>query len=175
MNHKVIWLTGLSASGKTTIAREILTNLQLGGIPCVLLDGDQVREAIADTNCSHDPESRLINAYRISRLANLISRQGITVIVATMSLFHEIHNWNRKNFPDYFEVYIKANLETLKQRDPKGLYKHIETGEAVNLPGIDIKPEFPVTPDMVLENNEQLEEVMSLAEKIIQAEKKRKR
>ena len=167
-NSKVIWLTGLSASGKTTIAKKMLAAIQQLGIPCILLDGDMVREAIADTNCSHDPESRKINAYRISRLANMISRQGVTVIVATMSLFHEIHNWNRKNFPDYFEVYIKAELKTLKQRDPKGLYKHIEYGEAENLPGIDLKPEFPLAPDMLLENNEHMADVTPLVEKIIQ-------
>lgn len=150
---KVIWLTGLSASGKSTIARELQVLLKEKGIIPLLLDGDQFREVVADHNCGHDPQSRIQNAYRISRFANMAARQGLIVIVATMSLYHEIHNWNRNNFPEYFEVFIKADLETLKKRDPKGLYKHVAAGDAKNLPGMDLQPEFPKHPDLIIENN----------------------
>ncbi len=163
MNGKVIWLTGLSASGKSTIAQEVQQLLKELGIVPLLLDGDEFREAVADHNCGHDPKNRVINAYRISRFANLAARQGLVVIVATMSLFHEIHNWNRKNFPDYFEVFIKADLEILKQRDPKGLYKNFSSGNAENLPGMDLTPEFPLNPDLIIDNNGQLDEVGKLA------------
>ncbi|MFW5501593.1 MULTISPECIES: adenylyl-sulfate kinase [unclassified Maridesulfovibrio] len=167
MQGKVIWLTGLSASGKTTIANEIQTQLKKLGLVSVVLDGDQVREAVGDYNCGHDPESRIRNAYRISRFANMISRQGVIVIVATMSLFHEIHNWNRKNFIDYFEIFVKADLHVLKKRDPKGLYKHLESGEAQNLPGMDLMPEFPKKPDLEIINNQKLESIAPLATKTI--------
>ncbi len=167
MKGKVIWLTGLSASGKSTIARKMQQILHSKGIIPIRLDGDEVREAIADHNCGHDPENRIINAYRISRFANLFSRQGLVVIVATMSLYHEIHSWNRNNFPDYFEVLIKADLETLKQRDPKGLYKNFSSGKAENLPGMDLEPQFPLNPDLIIENNGQLNEVEKNAQKIL--------
>ena len=87
---RVIWITGLSGAGKSTIARAAVTQLRaLGELP-VLIDGDQIREAIADPNTGHDIASRLANAYRISRFAKLFAEQGHTVIVATMSIFHEI-------------------------------------------------------------------------------------
>lgn len=163
MSGKVIWLTGLSASGKSTIARAMQKLLKEGGTTPLLLDGDQFREAVGDHNCGHDPESRILNAYRISRFANMAARQGLVVIVATMSLYHEIHRWNRSNFPDYFEVFIKADLAVLKERDPKGLYKHVETGNAENLPGMDLQPEFPLNPELIVENNEQLANVDEIA------------
>ena len=132
-----------------------------------MLDGDQVREAVGDFNCGHDHDSRIINAYRISRLANMISRQGILVIVATMSLYHEIHHWNRKNLLGYFEVFIKADMETLKRRDPKKLYQHVASGEAENLPGMDLSPQFPISPDLEIVNNKDLEDVSTIADKIL--------
>jgi len=167
MKGKVIWLTGLSAAGKSSIAQKMKHILDEKKLPSLLLDGDEVREAIGDFNCGHDPESRLLNAYRISRFAKMISEQGCIVIVATMSLYHEIHNWNRKNFPNYFEVFIKADLDILKQRDPKGLYKNFSAGNTNNIPGMDLDPEFPLNPDLVIENNGQLNEVKKLANEII--------
>ncbi|WP_035075165.1 adenylyl-sulfate kinase [Maridesulfovibrio zosterae] len=164
---KVIWLTGLSASGKSTIARNMQELLKEKGIISLLLDGDLFREAMADHNCGHDPESRILNAYRISRFANMAARQGLVVIVATMSLYHDIHNWNRNNFPDYFEVLIKADLTILQKRDPKGLYKHVKSGYAENLPGMDLKAEFPLNPDLIINNNDHLDDVRMLAELVI--------
>lgn len=168
---KVIWLTGLSASGKSTIAREIQAQLKKKGITPFLLDGDQFREAVADHTCGHDTKSRVLNAYRISRFANMAARQGLIVIVATMSLYHEIHNWNRNNFPQYLEVLIKVDLETLKRRDPKGLYAHVENGQAQNLPGMDIKPQFPKQPDLIIENNLDVKHVGQIASEILCAAK----
>ncbi|WP_291327418.1 adenylyl-sulfate kinase [Desulfovibrio sp. UCD-KL4C] len=86
-----MWLTGFSASGKSTIANEVQRFLKERGLVSVLLDGDQVREAVGNFNCGHDHESRILTAHRISLFANMTSRQGFIVIVATMSLYHEIH------------------------------------------------------------------------------------
>ncbi len=168
MSGKVIWITGLSASGKTTIATELQKLLAEKDLLSIILDGDQVREAIADYNCGHDHLSRIQNAYRISRFANLISRQGVIVIVATMSLYHEIHKWNRKNLSDYFEVFLKADIETLKRRDPKGIYSNLSQGNIENLPGMDLTPEFPVNPDLELINNCDLKDVRPIAEMILE-------
>ena len=144
----VIWITGLSGVGKTTLAREAKVRLESCGREPVLLDGDNIREAIADAECGHDAGARLVNAYRISRLARMISSQGRLVVVSTMSLFHEIHAWNRNNLPGYFEVHLDVPLDTVKSNDSKGLY-----AQGQNLPGVDLAPEFPKTPDMLLRND----------------------
>ncbi|QJB55729.1 adenylyl-sulfate kinase [Pseudodesulfovibrio sp. zrk46] len=147
MEPKVIWITGLSGAGKTTMARQLAVQLEGKGLSPVLLDGDAVREAIGDENCGHDRHCRLVNAYRICRLAKMIADQGRIVIVATMSLFHEIHEWNRANYPSYYEVLLECDADVLKQRDSKGHY-----GRGENLPGIDIVPELPLKADIVLCN-----------------------
>ncbi len=170
MSHGcVIWLTGYSGAGKTTIARRMAGLLCEQGLCPVLLDGDQVREAINDTACGHDPKARLENAYRICRLARLLSEQGHPVIVATMSLFHEVHAWNRANLPEYFEVLVKTSLDVARSRDPKGLYSRLEAGEEKNLPGMDLTPEFPLAPHLVLENDEDCTDVSCQAQRILDA------
>ncbi|RKZ63425.1 MAG: adenylyl-sulfate kinase, partial [Candidatus Parabeggiatoa sp. nov. 3] len=83
---KVLWITGLSGAGKTTIARATQDILRSKSVCTVLLDGDQVRNVVKDESCGHDQANRLKNAYRISRLAKMIAEQGLVVIVATMSL-----------------------------------------------------------------------------------------
>ncbi|RKZ52792.1 MAG: adenylyl-sulfate kinase [Candidatus Parabeggiatoa sp. nov. 3] len=164
---KVLWITGLSGAGKTTIARATQEILRSKGVCTVLLDGDQVRNVVRDETCGHDQANRLKNAYRISRLAKMIAEQGLVVIVATMSLFHEIHDWNRKNLPHYFEIYLKVDLAILQKRDPKGLYHKANRGKESNIVGVHLDIEEPQYPDLVIENNENLEDVSVIAELIV--------
>lgn len=147
----VIWITGLSAVGKTSTAETVVEQLRADGEVAVMLDGDAVREIIRDPNVGHDRVSRLANAYRICRLAHFMAKQDFIVVVATMSLFHEIHQWNRDNLPGYFEVLLEAELETLRARDIKGLYA--DADEVRNVGGLDLKVEFPANPDLVLNND----------------------
>ena len=149
MEAGVIWITGLSGVGKTTLAHALAACFENNGREPVLLDGDEIREAIADAACGHDPSARLTNAYRISRLARMLAAQRRIVLVATMSLFHEIHDWNRKNLPGYFEVHLDVPLETVRANDSKGLY-----AQAEHLPGVDLALELPATPDLHLCNND---------------------
>ena len=107
-NGRVIWITGLSGAGKSTVARATAEQLRKIGPTPVLIDGDEIRAAIRDPHTGHDPSSRLDNAYRISRLAKLFADQGHMVIVATMSIYHEIHDWNRANLLGYFEVWVES-------------------------------------------------------------------
>lgn len=148
----VVWITGLSGAGKSTIARQLVSELRVGGGSPVLLDGDEVRDAISDPTVGHDRTSRLANAYRICRLARLISTQGFTVVVATMSLFKEVHDWNRRNLPNYFEVFVEVSLETLRQRDARGLYSRAAQGKATNVVGLDLEFDRPTTPHLTLRN-----------------------
>ncbi len=163
----VIWITGLSGAGKTTIAREVVRLLRQRQYSVVMLDGDDVRRAIADPRVHHDRTSRLANAMRIARLAELIARQGIHVVVPTMSLFHEVHRWNRQHLPGYFEVYVKVSMETLRLRDPRGLYSRADRGAAKNVAGVDLDFDEPAKPDLVLENEATSTSIAEMAEQIL--------
>jgi adenylylsulfate kinase-like enzyme len=164
---RVIWITGLSGAGKSTIARATAEYLRDQGEIPVLLDGDAVRAAIRDPHIEHDPASRLANAYRICRLAKLLADQGHTVIVATMSIYHEIHSWNRCNCPNYFEVWVEVDLDALQSRDARGLYSRAKNGETSNIPGLDLGYELPLNPDLILTNNPPLCDPEELAEQLV--------
>lgn len=151
----IIWLTGLSGAGKTTIG-QILSKKINSKSPCVFLDGDAIRAIVGDPHIGHDRQSRLANAYRIAKFAQHFESQGFHVVVSTMSLFHEIHDWNRKNFKKYFEVLIESSLEHLKKNDDKGLYGLAAKGELKNVVGHDLPAEKPLNPDLVITNNHDL-------------------
>ncbi len=165
---QVVWITGLSATGKSTVAKHMKGVLDNKGMPTIIVDGDEVREMVADDCCGHDRVSRIKNAYRICRLARMIARQGVTVLVATMSLYHEVHAWNRLNLPGYVEVLLEADLDVLKHRDPKGLYEKLSNGQEKNMGGVDIEAEYPQEPDLHIRNNGGPDNIPSVAEQIIE-------
>jgi adenylylsulfate kinase-like enzyme len=162
----VVWITGLSGSGKTTVARAVRDQFFGQREHCILLDGDEIREVIADPNTGYDRKSRLDNAYRICRFAKLISGQGNLVIVATISLFHEIHDWNRSNFPNYFEIFLDVPLPALQRRHPEALYSVGQKAAGENVMGVDIEPEFPVYPDLIIDNTDERDDFKSFAQQI---------
>ncbi len=164
---KVIWITGLSGSGKTTIAKNMQDILRGQGDNVVVIDGDQIRHAVGDKNCGHDRANRVINAFRICRFAKMIADQGFIVIVATMSLYHEVHEWNRENLPGYHEIFLDVDMETLRKRDSKGYYKKADLGAIDNLAGVSLDVEFPKEPDLVIENNDDIETASIIAQRLI--------
>lgn len=149
----IIWITGLSGAGKSTIAKRVVELLKTQACHPVLLDGDEVRWIIQDPAIGYDRESRLVNAHRISRMAKTLETQGFCVVVATMSLFHEIHDWNRKEFKEYLEVWVQTRQSILQIRDSKQLYSRHAVGQEKGLCGFDQDVEFPTQPDLILENN----------------------
>ena len=171
-NGRVIWITGLSGAGKTTIAQEVVGRIRGEGRCCVQLDGDKLRWAIGDPNAGHDRRGRILNAYRICRLARMLAEDGHLVVVSTMSLFHEIHEWNRQNLPGYLEVYIQVDLAVLKERDPKGIYQAGHRGADNNVVGLNLDPEEPQQPHLVVNNNGHREDLGELAELILDRAKK---
>ena len=160
---RVIWITGLSGAGKSTIARATVKQLRTQGEQPVLIDGDEIRDAIRDPHTGHDPSSRLVNAYRICRLAKLLAEQGHTVIVATMSIYHEIHSWNRRNCPNYFEVWVEVDLDALREQDSLNLYSRAQNGKTKNVAGLDLNYEKPLKPALVINNNPPLKNPEELA------------
>lgn len=146
----VIWITGLSAAGKTTLGRLVVEELRKKGMSVIFMDGDELREALASTT-DHTAAARLELAHKYSRLARLVASQGISVVVSTVALFHEIHQWNRDNLPGYFEVYLKVSIEELRRRDPKGIYRRYDRGELKNVAGLDMVFDEPKWPDLTIE------------------------
>ncbi len=147
---RVVWITGLSAAGKTTLATAFAKYLRECGQPVVLLDGDELREVLGATTV-HSREARLALAYQYVRLARMLAKQEIIVVIATVALFKEIHEWNRKHLPGYFEVYLRVPLTELQRRDPKGIYRRFAAGEIANVAGLDVPVDEPVAPHLLLE------------------------
>jgi adenylylsulfate kinase len=146
----VFWITGLSAAGKTTLARLLTERLREMGRTVVMLDGDELRETLS-AKTDYSREARLVLAFNYARLARLIASQGVTVVVSTIALIKEVHQWNRMHQPGYFEVYLQVPLDELRRRDPKGIYCRFDAGELQNVAGLDIPVDEPLQPDLVIE------------------------
>lgn len=151
---RVFWITGLSGAGKTTLARALQKALP----GSLLLDGDELREALGSESRGFDAASRLQLAQSYARLAGLLARQGATVIVATISLFHELHAWNRANLPGYVEIFLDVPEEVRRRRDPKGLY----AANVRHMAGNEVKAELPLDPHLRISGNESLEAALAL-------------
>ena len=145
---KVYWLTGLSASGKTTIATLLLQKLKTFGVHPILIDGDEIR-TILNKNHALNPCDRLELGYTYAKLAKLLYDQGFVVIVATISMFEEIRQWNRENIEYYIEVYLKVSEEERRKRNPKKLYTTEPIHAMVHTNKLDY--EEPQNADLVFE------------------------
>jgi len=118
----------------------------------VFLDGDELREvfgAAAANAQNHGREGRLPLAMQYANLCRVIASQGMTVVIATISLFKEIHVGNRKNLPGYFEFYLNVPIAELRQRDPKGIYRRFDDGELTHVAGLDLPIDEPAAADWV--------------------------
>jgi len=144
--NKCFWITGLSATGKTTLSTLLAEHIRSSGKKVILLDGDELRQVLSAN--AYTREERIALGMRYSRLCRLLSSQGIDVVIATIGLFDEIHKWNRENIPGYVEIFIDTPIHELKRRDPKDLYKKYESGEINNVAGMDLKVDFPKNPDI---------------------------
>jgi len=147
---RVYWLTGLSGAGKTTICRQLVVHLRGLGHAVVMLDGDELREAMGATS-AHGRDDRLALAMRYSHLCHLIAVQGVDVAIATISLFREVHEWNRAHMPGYVEIFLDVPMEELKRRDPKQIYARAARGEMANVAGLDFAVDEPQAPDVHIE------------------------
>ncbi|MEO3431137.1 adenylyl-sulfate kinase [Pelagibius sp. CAU 1746] len=166
----VCWITGLSGAGKSTLAKAVAERLRRRGKAVLLLDGDELREvfdAVDPGAGNHGREERLALAFRYARLCGILARQEIVVVIATISLFREVHDWNRRHLPQYFEVYLKVPLEELRQRDPKGLYAAFDRGEVSDIAGVDLEVDEPRNPDCRLDHDETLT-VTDLADLVVE-------
>ena len=153
MKGRVYWLTGLAGAGKSTIAAALREELRKDGVSAILIDGDIVRGLLGNYGEGYAREDRLELGMFYARLCHMLSSQGFTIICATISLFHDIHKWNRKNMSDYLEVLVLAPHGILLERNHKELYSTADVDKAKQIVGVDIEPEIPERPDLELIND----------------------
>lgn len=159
---QTIWITGLSGAGKSTLARALSERLRARQQSVILLDGDELREVFGTASSAtvaahnHDRAARLTLALQYGRLCHVLSEQGHTVIIATISLFREVHQWNRGHLANYYEVYLKVPLAELRRRDPKGIYQRFDAGELSHVAGLDIAIDEPSQPDWLIQHDHAL-------------------
>lgn len=156
--HKslMIWFTGLSGSGKSTIANALQHELFTRGISVYLLDGDNLRHGI-NSDLSFTPTDRMENIRRTAETGKLFVDAGVVVIAALISPY-ELERIKARSIlqPDEFiEVYVKCPLEICEQRDPKGLYKKARNGEIKQFTGIDQPYEEPKNPEIIIDTSTQ--------------------
>lgn len=155
----VVWITGLSAAGKTTLALEVVKKIRVGGEKVIHLDGDQLREVFATNSNNtqrHDRSSRLQLAYQYSALCKTLSDQGVHVVISTISMFSEIYTWNKENIQNYLEVFLDVPLNIREQRDPKGIYERFRNNQVEHVAGLDLAIDLPTQPALVLRNAHEL-------------------
>jgi adenylylsulfate kinase len=144
----ILWFTGLSGAGKTTISNALEPELRVRGCKVEILDGDIVRTHLSK-GLSFSKEDRDINIRRIGFVAHLLSRNGVVAITAAISPYRALRDEIRAMEPNFVEIYIKASLETCESRDVKGLYAKARAGEIKGFTGIDDPYEEPVNPEII--------------------------
>ncbi len=175
--HKplLVWFTGLSGSGKSTIANALEKALFEREIHTYLLDGDNVRKGL-NNNLSFSPEDRTENIRRIAEVANLMIDAGLVVIASFVSPYRE----DRENvkriagYANFVEVFVNTPIEECERRDVKGLYAKARAGEIKNFTGVNAPYEAPMAPDVEIDTSMvTVEEAVALI--IAQIEKRLKR
>jgi adenylylsulfate kinase len=165
-NSFLMWFTGLSGSGKSTIVNVVEQKLYAMGIKTYTLDGDNIRKGI-NKDLSFTPEDRTENIRRIAETANLMIDAGLVTLAAFVSPYKKDRDTIRSIVKEvnFVEVFINTSLEECERRDVKGLYKKARAGEIKNMTGISAPYEAPENPEILI--NTEKETVESAVEKII--------
>jgi adenylylsulfate kinase len=156
MEHRgvTVWLTGLSGAGKSTITDALELKLRAMGTKLEVLDGDVVRTNLTK-GLGFSKEDRDENIRRIGFVSNLLTRNGVIVLVSAISPYREIREEVRGKIGDFIEVYVSAPLEVCEARDVKGLYKKARSGEIANFTGITDPYEPPSNPEVNCETHQE--------------------
>ena len=155
-NSFLLWFTGLSGSGKSTIANVVEQKLFEKGIKTYTLDGDNIRKGI-NNDLSFSPEDRTENIRRIAEVAGLMVDAGLVVLAAFVSPYKKDRDNIRRIVKDvnFVEVYINTSVEECERRDVKGLYKKARAGEIKNMTGISAPYEAPENPDIEIKTEQE--------------------
>ena len=149
----VIWLTGISGAGKTSIAKELIKRYKSYLPHLVNVDGDEVR-MLFNNDLGYDIEDRNKQINRIQSICKFLDNQKMIVIASALYSNLKILKWNRANFSDYKEIYIKASLELVQKADVKGIYSKFQKMKVKNLVGIDIEWVEPINPHLTINRDD---------------------
>jgi adenylylsulfate kinase len=152
-----LWFTGLSGAGKSTLANLVAAELRNRGRRVEVLDGDEVRTNLSK-GLGFSKEDRDTNIRRIGYVCNLLARNGVIAISAAISPYREVRDEVRRLHNSFFEVFVKCPIETLVERDVKGLYKKALKGEIANFTGVSDPYEDPLNPELVVETHRETRE-----------------
>jgi len=143
----LFWITGISGSGKTQISKKIYSQIKKEYGSTVLFSGDDIRRIFNLKSYSY--KDRFETVMKYCKLAKFITSQNVNVIFAVIGMMDQIRKWNRKNIVNYVEIYIKSDLKKIIKKNKKKIYHQ----NIKNIVGLDIKPEYPKKPDIILNNN----------------------
>lgn len=165
----VIWLIGLSGSGKTTLGSAMAHAWRARAPATVLIDGDVVRSLFDQHrgDAEYSVAGRRENAERITALCEWLDAQSINVVCCILSIFPQMRAGNRARFSRYFEVYLRAPIEVLAQRDGKSLYAPALRGERANVVGVDIPFPEPPHADLTLDTSGATPDMQQLAVRLL--------
>ena len=154
MTHQgfTLWLTGMSGAGKSTISDRLIARLRDAQAKVELLDGDIVRTNLSQ-GLGFSREDRDTNIRRIGFVSELLSRNGVIVVVAAISPYRDTREEVKRKIRNFIEVFVECPLDVLAQRDVKGLYKKALSGEVGNFTGISDPYEPPLNPDVVVRSD----------------------
>jgi len=147
----VIWITGISASGKSTLGKYFFKRFKKQKKNTVFFDGDEFRRIFHD-DIKYTLRDRDVNAIRLTSLVKYVSDQKVNLIISANITSQRFRNWCRKNVKNYFEIFIDTPMEILRKRDYKKLYKNAFSGKIKNVVGVDIKFIKPKKPDLIIDN-----------------------
>ena len=157
----VLWLTGLSGAGKSTIGERVAAELRHRGRRVEVLDGDAIRENLSK-GLGFSKEDRDTNIRRIGYVAELLSRNGVVVVVAAISPYRAVRDEVRTRIGRFVEVHVDCSLDELVRRDVKGLYRRAIAGEIAHFTGVSDPYEAPLDPEVVVDSGvETVEESVS--------------
>jgi adenylylsulfate kinase-like enzyme len=168
----VIWITGLSASGKTSLAKYYKKYMKQWNYDFILVDGDNIRDIFLN-DLGFDTKARFKQISRMQKIAKFLDKQKYNVIVAALYSHPKLLSRNRRLFKNYFEIYLKANIEFLAKREIKKIYKKAINKKIKNVVGIDIKWHEPKKSHLVFEQKKkiQLESMCNLINQKIEKKK----
>ena len=172
-NSFVLWFTGLSGSGKSTISNGLEVKLNDNNIRTLILDGDNIRSGL-NKDLDFSDLSRSENIRRVAEVSKLLMDAGTVVLASFISPFQKDRELAKKIIgkSHYIEVFVNTSLETCKKRDVKGLYAKSKAGLIKNMTGLDSKYEHPSSPDITIEESFTIDESVELIFKLIKSKLK---